>query len=109
MDIKGAYLNGILKETIYMDQAKGFDDKTRRVCHLIKTIYGLKQSGQEWNTELDKQLTHYGFQKLISNPCAYIKWDGNKISIVTIWVDDLLLTISNDGIMVRVKEYIKAT
>ena len=45
MDIKGAYLNGVLKETIYMDQSKGFDDKTRRVYHLIKTIYGLKQSG----------------------------------------------------------------
>ena len=45
MDIKGAYLNGILKETIYMDQPKGFDNETRRVCHLIKTIYALKQSG----------------------------------------------------------------
>ena len=58
---------------------------------------------------MDKQLTCYGFQKLISNPCAYIKWDGNKISIVTIWVDDLLSFISNDEIMVRVKEYIKST
>ena len=45
MDIKGAYLNGILKETIYMDQPKGFDDETRRVCHIKKTIYGSKQLG----------------------------------------------------------------
>ena len=45
MDIKGAYLNGILKEMIYMDQPKGFDNKTGKVCHLIKTIYSLKQSG----------------------------------------------------------------
>ena len=45
MDIKGAYLNGILKKTIYMKQPKGFDDETRRVCHLIKTLYSLKQSG----------------------------------------------------------------
>ena len=92
-----------------MKQPKGFDDETRRVCHLIKTLYGLKQSGQEWCTKLDKQLTHYGFQKLISDPCAYIKWDRNKISIVTIWVDDLLLFISNDEIMVKVKKYIKST
>ena len=47
MDIKGVYLNGILKETIYMDEPKGFNNKTGRVCHLIKTIYGLKQSGRE--------------------------------------------------------------
>ena len=58
---------------------------------------------------MDKQLTRYGFQTLISDPCAYIKWDGNKISIITVWVDDLLLFISNDEIMVRVKEYIKCT
>ena len=109
MDIKGVYLNGILKETIYMDQPKGFNNETGRVCHLIKTTYSLKQSGREWNTELDKQLTHYGFWKLISDPCAYIKWDENEISIVTVWVDNLLLFISNDEIMVRVKEYIKST
>ena len=45
MDIKGAYLNGILQETIYMKQLEGFGDGTSRVCKLIKTLYGLKQSG----------------------------------------------------------------
>jgi len=44
MDIKGAYLNGILQETIYMKQLEGFGDGTSRVCKLIKTLYGLKQS-----------------------------------------------------------------
>ena len=75
----------------------------------MSTIYGLKQSGQEWNTELDKQLTCYGFQILISDPCAYIKWDGNKISIITVQVDNLLLFISDDEIFVKVKEYIEST
>ena len=45
MDIKGAYLNGILQETVYMKQPEGFKDGTGRVCKLIKTLYGLKQSG----------------------------------------------------------------
>ena len=53
MDVKGAYLNGILKETVYMLQPEGYDDGTNRVCHLQKTLYGLKQSGREWNKELD--------------------------------------------------------
>ena len=51
MDVKGAYLNRTLKETIYIKQSNGFKDGTGRVCHLIKTLYGLKQSSQEWNTE----------------------------------------------------------
>jgi len=45
MDIKGAYLNGDLKEEIYMNQPEGFGDETSWLCRLIKTIYRLKQSG----------------------------------------------------------------
>ena len=45
MDVKGAYLHGILQENIYMVQPEGFDDGTSKVCHLVKSLYGLKQSG----------------------------------------------------------------
>jgi hypothetical protein len=44
MDVKGTYLNGILREWVFMWQPEGFGDGTDRVCQLIKTIYGLKQS-----------------------------------------------------------------
>jgi len=54
MDVKGIYLHGILSERVYMQQLKEFDDGTGRICWLIKTLYGLKQAGQEWNHELDK-------------------------------------------------------
>ena len=56
MDVKGAYLNGMLKEEVYMRQPKGFEDKTRCICHLIKTLYGLQQSGREWNIKLNGKL-----------------------------------------------------
>lgn len=42
MDVKGAYLNGILKEKVYMQQPEGYDDGSGRVCLLVKTIYGFK-------------------------------------------------------------------
>ena len=70
MDVKGAYLNGILKETVYMHQSEGFEDGTNRVCHLQKTLYGLKQSRREWNKELDRRLKEKGFNNLQSDPCA---------------------------------------
>ena len=60
MDVKGAYLNGHLQEQVYMQQPEGFDDKSGKVCLLIKTLYGLKQSGREWNKELDQQLKSKG-------------------------------------------------
>ena len=56
MDVKGAYLNGQLKEKVYMQQPEGYGDNTGRVCKLVKTLYGLKQSGREWNNELDQDL-----------------------------------------------------
>ena len=61
MDVKGAYLNGELKETVYMRQPEGYEDNTGRVCELVKTLYGLKQSGQEWNKEFDEKLKKFGF------------------------------------------------
>jgi hypothetical protein len=61
MDIKGAYLNGYLKERVFMKQPEGFEDGTGRVCRLVKTLYGLKQSGQEWNSELNAKLLTFGF------------------------------------------------
>jgi len=43
MDVKGAYLNRELKETIYMRQPEGYQDNMGQVCELVKTLYGLKQ------------------------------------------------------------------
>jgi hypothetical protein len=39
-----AILNGILQERVYMRQPEGYNDGSRRVCQLVKTLYGLKQS-----------------------------------------------------------------
>ena len=44
LDVKGAYLNGKLTQPIYMEQPIGFDNGSRLVCLLIKSIYGLKQA-----------------------------------------------------------------
>ena len=103
MDIKGAYLNGILKEKVYMRQPEGYEDGTGWVCELIKTLYGLKQLGREWNKELDEKLKKFRFQRLHSDPCVYTKQDGYDLVIITVWVDDLLLFASSDELMEQMK------
>jgi len=70
MDIKGAYLNSILKENVYMKQPEGYDDGTGQICELIKTIYGLKQSGHKWNHKLDTKLKNLSYTRLYSDPCG---------------------------------------
>jgi Reverse transcriptase (RNA-dependent DNA polymerase) len=66
IDIKGAYLNGELtdQETIYMAQPPGYHapNSTGKVCHLQKTLYGLKQSGRCWYQKLiDIMTKHLAF------------------------------------------------
>ena len=91
LDIKGAYLNGKLKQRMYIWQPEGYNDSTGRVCMLVKTLYGLKQAGQEWNIEFDSKLKRRGYVRLRSDLCMYIWRIDKDFVIITVWVDDLLL------------------
>src|SRR6202789_4023968 len=104
MDVKGAYLNGTLQEIIYMKQHEGWEDETGRVCRLVKSLYGLKQAGREWNNELDGKLKVHEYKCLLSDPCVYIRRDGDDFGIMAIWVDDSLLFASSDKTMEHMKK-----
>src|SRR5258708_18227987 len=108
MDVKSAYLNGYLKEAVYMQQTEGFDDGTNCVCLLVKTLYGLKQSGHEWNIEFDKKICQKGFICLRADPCTYIKRKNDEVAIITIWVDDLLLFAGSNQIMNEMKNDLRS-
>ena len=94
-DVKGAYLNGYLNETIYMQQPPGFEDGTSKVCLLIWSLYGLKQAGNVWNHKLNRVLLTMGFKQLKTDYCCYIKRAEEEYSILVIWVDDFLATSTN--------------
>ena len=66
IDIKGAYLNGILtsNEVIFMKQPSGYTESPGKVCRLHKTMYGLKQSGRHWYQRLAEiMVTHLKFSQ----------------------------------------------
>jgi hypothetical protein len=56
MDVKTAFLNGNLKEDVYMIQPEGFvvHKDAGKVCKLQKAIYGLKQASRSWNIHFDE-------------------------------------------------------
>ena len=66
MDVKTAFLNGSLEETIYMVQPEGFIAKgqEKKVCKLQKSIYGLKQASRSWNLSLTNRSNHLDFYKV---------------------------------------------
>jgi len=73
MDIVGAYLNGKLNKTIYMEQPPGYEDGTNHVYRLHHPLYGLKQSGAIWNKKLNSEFISLGFTRLIADQCVYIQ------------------------------------
>nr|GFC09194.1 retrovirus-related Pol polyprotein from transposon TNT 1-94 [Tanacetum cinerariifolium] len=65
MDMKTAFLNGLLKEEVYVAQPDGFvhPDHPEKVYRLRKALYGLKQAPRAWYDELSKFLIPKGFTK----------------------------------------------
>jgi len=91
MDVKTAFLNGQLSETIYVEQPTGFKDpkKPNHVCKLNSALYGLKQAARVWNKTLEAYLSEIGFQRLDPDNGVFIH---TKITvIIAVYVDDLLL------------------
>ena len=105
LDVKTAYLYGDLDEEIYMDQPEGYIKKgqERKVCLLLKSLYGLKQSALQWNKELHKSLLNMGFTRTRSDAGVYYKIDKTNITIVIIYVDDVLFMGSNPKLIKKEK------
>lgn len=93
MDVCTAYLNSELKDTVYMKQPQGFTDAANpdQVLLLRKAIYGLKQSGREWNSKLDGVLKDLGFKACNHEPCLYQQSGQGNLMLILVYVDDLIL------------------
>ncbi|GJZ80913.1 retrovirus-related pol polyprotein from transposon TNT 1-94, partial [Tanacetum coccineum] len=78
MDVKTAFLNGELKEEVYVSQPEGFVDPDRphHVYRLKKALYGLKQAPRAWYDTLSKFLLAQGFSKGVVDPTLFIRKTG---------------------------------
>ncbi|GKD36270.1 retrovirus-related pol polyprotein from transposon TNT 1-94, partial [Tanacetum coccineum] len=92
MDVKTAFLNGELKEEVYVHQLEGFVDPERphHVYRLKKALYGLKQAPRAWYDTLSKFLLAQGFSKGVVDPTLFIRKTGKHTLHVQIYVDDII-------------------
>ena len=108
MDVKTAYLNGELDVPIYMQAPDGLEliDQTcppHHVCLLIKSLYGLKQSGRRWHSNINHSLITHGFTPLHADRCVYVRRKGDCIDIIALYVDDLLIASSRTSELLAIK------
>ncbi|UTT94482.1 hypothetical protein NDA17_005304 [Ustilago hordei] len=103
IDIKQAYLNSSLQHNVYLRPLVGAEVPQGKVLKLIKGLYGLKQSGREWNAELDSHLWKISFHCMPSTPCLYTRGMGEEITVITAYVDDMLITSLSQKEVIRTK------
>ena len=108
MDVKTAFLNGDIEETIYMLQPENFmfGDPKNMVCKLKKSIYGLKQASRQWYHKFHKVVTSFGFEANIIDNCVYHKFSGSKFIFLILYVDDILLAYNNLHILHETKRFL---
>ncbi|GKC57900.1 retrovirus-related pol polyprotein from transposon TNT 1-94, partial [Tanacetum coccineum] len=92
MDVKMAFLNGILHEEVYVSHPSGFvdPDKPNHVYRHKKALYGLKQAPRAWYDQLSSFLLSQGFSKGTIEPTLFISRKGKDILLVQIYVDDII-------------------
>ena len=99
IDVKTAFLNGVVEEEVYVEQPLGFET---HVCKLKKTLYGLKQAPKTWYDRIDNFLTSLGFTKNKADSNLYYKVKEGNLVILLLYVDDLFVT-SVDGLITDTK------
>lgn len=111
IDVKSAFLNGVLDDKIYMKQPPGYEEKgPQYVCKLNKSLYGLKQAANVWNKALHNVLTKDGFIQSSADNCLYTKChveEGNSPIYLLIYVDDILVAAKSKPQLNEVEQILK--
>ena len=97
MDVKTAFLNGILEEDVYITQPEGFEDPNDawKVCKLKKSIYRLKQASMSWNFQFDEKIKEFDFIRCKEDSFVYKKFSGSKVAFLVLYVDEILINGNN--------------
>ena len=108
MDVKTAFLNGNLDESIYMMQPEGFivEGQEQKGCKLLRSIYGLKQASRSWNLRFDETIKTFGFEQNVDEPCVYKYIKETKVVFLVLYVDDILLIGNDIGLLFDVKKWL---
>jgi hypothetical protein len=107
MDVKSAYLNGALSNEIFMAPPPGFDIPDGMVLRLIKAVYGTKQGGRVWYEEISATLGAMGYQRTEADHAVYTRDEGDALSILALYVDDITMVTKSTATIDRDKAALK--
>lgn len=116
LDVSNAFLHGDLLEEVYMNLPQGYTLPPNLslpgtgpiVCKLNKSLYGLKQAPRQWFAKLSNALLTYGFSQSSSDHSLFTLHTPDSITIILIYVDDMILTGSSEHSIAAIKKHLQA-
>jgi hypothetical protein len=107
LDVKFCFLNGELKEEVYLTQPKGFvkSGQEHLVCKLKKTVYGMKQAPRSWHEKIDCFFLQQGFMRTKSDPNLYTNFnEKGHVVLISLYVDDLSIIGNSEKLISEIKK-----
>jgi histone deacetylase 1/2 len=95
LDVKNAFLHGVLEEEVYMRQPPGYESRLGYVCKLDKALYGLKQAPRAWYSRLSSKLQSLGFSASKADTSLFFFNKGGTSMFMLIYVDDIVVASSS--------------
>ena len=108
LDIKTAFLNGIIEEEVWIQQPPGHSTGDNKACHLHKTLYVLKQAPRAWHAKMKAELEEMGFEASTADPALFIKRSDSPVYLLT-YVDDILVISGDTTALAETKARMLAT
>jgi hypothetical protein len=110
MDMKSAFLSGVIKEEVYVRQPQGFESPKYpdRVYKLSKALYGLKQAPRALYARLKMFLLKHGYVMGSVDKTLFTLNHGTDFLLVQIYMDDIIVVGSSHTLVFRFQEMMES-
>jgi hypothetical protein len=110
MDVKNAFLNGVIQEEVYVRQPLGFESPKYpdRVYKLSKALYGLNQASRAWYARLKTFLLKHGYVMGSVDKTLFTLNHVTDFLLIQIYVDDIIFGGSSHTLLSRFQEMMES-
>jgi hypothetical protein len=91
LDVKNVFLNGKLRDDVYMRPPPGYSVPEGMVCHIRRSLYGLKQASRSWFQRFASVVTAAGFSASTHDPTLFVHVSPRGRTLL-LYVDDMIIT-----------------
>jgi hypothetical protein len=106
LNVKNTFLNGELREDVYMRPPPGYSVPEGMVCHLCCSLYGLKQAPWSWFQHFASVVTAAGFSASAHDPALFVHVSPHCRTLLLLYVDDMIITDDDPEYIAFVKAHL---